>query len=309
MNSFYSNGKLLLTGEYVVLDGAKALALPTKFGQSITIQKIGYSKLIWESYTDERKLWLQVEFDIPRLRIINTTFNSNQDGGNDSLAENLQNILLETIKLNPNFLSNKQGYYVKSKLTFPRKWGLGSSSTLINNIASWANVDAFQLQFNTFGGSAYDIACSQTDNPIIYQLKNKKPTVKPVNFNPSFKDQLYFVYLNKKQNSREGIAQYKKIDSDVKELAEKISKLANEAVNCSSISNFEKIMIEHEQIISSIIKQKPVQQELFSDYFGQIKSLGAWGGDFILATGNNETQNYFEDKGFTTVIPYQDMIL
>ena len=309
MNSFYSNGKLLLTGEYVVLDAAKALALPTKFGQSIAIQKIGYSKLIWESYTDDSKLWLQVEFDLPRLRIINTTFNSNQDGGYDSLAENLQNILLETIKLNPKLLSNKQVYYVKSKLTFPRKWGLGSSSTLINNIASWANVDAFQLQFNTFGGSAYDIACSQNNNPIIYQLKDKKPIVEPVNFDPSFKDQLYFVYLNKKQNSREGIAQYKNFDGNVKELAEKISKLTNEAVNCSSISYFEKIMIEHEQIISSIIKQKPVQQELFPDYFGQIKSLGAWGGDFILATGNNETQNYFENKGFTTVIPYQDMIL
>jgi mevalonate kinase len=29
--NFYSNGKLLLTGEYLVLDGAKSLALPTKF--------------------------------------------------------------------------------------------------------------------------------------------------------------------------------------------------------------------------------------------------------------------------------------
>jgi hypothetical protein len=27
---FYSNGKLLITGEYLVLDGAKAFALPTK---------------------------------------------------------------------------------------------------------------------------------------------------------------------------------------------------------------------------------------------------------------------------------------
>jgi len=33
MASFYSNGKLLITGEYLVLDGAKALALPTKYGQ------------------------------------------------------------------------------------------------------------------------------------------------------------------------------------------------------------------------------------------------------------------------------------
>ena len=36
--TFYSNGKLLITGEYVVLDGAKALALPTKFGQSLLVK-------------------------------------------------------------------------------------------------------------------------------------------------------------------------------------------------------------------------------------------------------------------------------
>ena len=35
--TFYSNGKLLLTGEYLVLNGAVALAIPTKFGQTLTI--------------------------------------------------------------------------------------------------------------------------------------------------------------------------------------------------------------------------------------------------------------------------------
>jgi hypothetical protein len=52
-----------------------------------------------------------------------------------------------------------------------------------------------------------------------------------------------------------------------------------------------------------------VQKEMFSDYFGQTKSLGAWGGDFILATGNDDTPIYFKNKGFDTVISYQDMIL
>ena len=36
--TFYSNGKLLITGEYLVLDGAKALALPTKYGQYLTVE-------------------------------------------------------------------------------------------------------------------------------------------------------------------------------------------------------------------------------------------------------------------------------
>jgi len=309
MNTYYSNGKLLLTGEYLVLDKAKSLALPTKFGQSLSIQEIDEPKLIWESYTHNNKLWLQIEFDLPKLRIVTATFDSNEDGGKDLLAETLQKILFEAKKLNTNFLDNPQGFFVKSNLTFPRNWGLGSSSTLINNIAQWANTDAFQLQFNTFGGSAYDIACAQNNNPIIYQLIDKKPIIEPVIFNPTFKDQLYFVHLNKKQNSRESIRQYKKSGSNIEGVIEEISTLTYEAVKCSLVDDFEKIMSDHERIISSIIKRKPVQEELFSDYFGQIKSLGAWGGDFILATGNMDTPNYFNKKGYPVVIPYQKMIL
>ncbi len=312
MNTFYSNGKLLLTGEYVVLDGAKALAIPTKFGQNLSInpspEKLK-GELIWESYTDKDELWLQIVFDLPRLRIINATFDSDADGGNDALAEKLQEILLNAKKMIPEFLSNEQGFLVKSKLTFPRNWGLGSSSTLINNIAQWAKVDAFQLQFQTFGGSAYDIACAQNKHPIIYQLKNKKPLVEVLDFNPSFKDQLYFVYLNKKQNSRDGIAAYKKNTKNTSTEVDEISQLTQQISTCELVTDFEKLLAEHETIISKLIQQKPIQEQLFSDYFGQTKSLGAWGGDFILATGNDDTPNYFKQKGFETVIPYSSMVL
>ena len=309
MTSFYSNGKLLLTGEYVVIDGAKALALPTTFGQGLEINNLNEPILIWESYLNDGSQWLQVEFDLPSLKIINATFDSNKEGGDDILAENLLDILLETKKLNPSFLSKKQGLLVKSTLTFPRNWGLGSSSTLINNIAQWAGVDPFKLQRKTFGGSGYDIACAQNNQSIIYSLKDHKPWVEKVNFDPVFKDQLYFVHLNKKQNSREGIAQYQNYKKDVDTFVKRISDLTNEIIICKDLICFEKIIIEHEQIISGIIKQKPVQEEFFSDYFGQTKSLGAWGGDFILATGNEETPRYFEKKGFNTVISYEEMIL
>ncbi|MDY7396831.1 GYDIA family GHMP kinase [Aureibaculum sp. 2210JD6-5] len=309
METFYSNGKLLLTGEYLVLDGAKALALPTKYGQNLTVQKIKEDKLVWESYTDQNELWLQVEFDLPRLRIISATFDSKKDGGGDLLAEKLREILISAKKSNINFLTESTGFYVKSTLDFPRKWGLGTSSTLINNIAQWAKVDAFQLQFDNFGGSGYDIACAQNISPITYQLKGKKPIVEATNFNPDFKEQLYFVYLNKKQNSREGIATYRNFMGDINTSIEEISYLTNQIIKSKTLSDFEKLLVEHEMIISNIIQQTPVQQQLFSDYFGQTKSLGAWGGDFILATGNDDTPSYFKNKGFKTVIPYQEMIL
>jgi mevalonate kinase len=180
---------------------------------------------------------------------------------------------------------------------------------LIANIAQWAKVDAFELLRNSFGGSGYDIASAQNNDAILYQLVDEKPSVEIVNFDPVFRNELYFVHLNKKQNSKEGIKKYREFKGDIFAFAEEISILTKELLNCKWLSDFENILFEHEKLISGLIQQKPVQEEWFSDYFGQTKSLGAWGGDFILATGNDETPKYFKSKGFETVIPYRDMIL
>ena len=60
---YYSNGKLLLTGEYVVLDGATALAVPTKFGQDLIIKSIQEPELIWGSFTNTGECWFEAIFD------------------------------------------------------------------------------------------------------------------------------------------------------------------------------------------------------------------------------------------------------
>lgn len=301
---YYSNGKLLLTAEYLVLDGAKALALPTKQGQDLQVYSTNTSELLWESFDEKNTLWFSCTFSLPDLKLKTLSQNNTEN-----IAATLEHILTQAQKLNSGFLQIEQGYHIKTNLTFPRNWGLGTSSTLINNIAQWAHISAFTLLKNSFGGSGYDIACAQNNTPISYQILQEKPIVKPVNFNPVFKNQLYFIYLNKKQNSKDAIAHYKNSSKNNTAFAEEISALTDAAIACTSITNFEKIMRQHEEIIASILNQKPIQQELFSGYFGQIKSLGAWGGDFILATGNEKTPNYFKNKGFTTIIPFQNMIL
>ena len=306
---YYSNGKLLLTGEYFVLDGAKALAVPTTCGQDLIVESIQEPQLIWQSFTNEGECWLEAIFDLPKLRLANATFEAVEDGGKDTIAENLNKILKETQNLNSAFLNSEKGFLVKTKLNFPRNWGLGSSSTLINNVANWAKVDPYKLLENTFGGSGYDIACAQHNSPIFFTKHNSEIMVEEVNFNPTFIDQLYFVYLNKKQNSREGIERYKKLKGKLTSELKQISELSEAFLTCGNLSDFEKLLKEHEQIVSKTIQLKPIQKQLFSDYFGQTKSLGAWGGDFILATGNENTQNYFNQKGFSTVIPYQKMVL
>lgn len=305
---FYSNGKLLLTGEYLVLDGAKALALPTKFGQNLIVEKIVEPQLIWGSFTNTGECWFEAVFDLPKLRLVSATFNSDKEGSADFIAETLLEILEEARNLNPEFLNVDGGYIVKTKLTFPRNWGLGSSSTLINSIASWAKVDAFKLLWNSFKGSGYDIACAQNNTAVFYQIKDKNPIIEQVNFNPIFKENLFFVFLNKKQDSKEGIAKFRESQKDFSVELKRISELSEAFLVAESLQDFEKLIIEHEQIISSIIKIKPVKEKLFSDYFGEIKSLGAWGGDFVMVTGNEKTPSYFKNKGFEIVISYSEMI-
>jgi len=299
MTEFYSNGKLLLSAEYVVLDGALALALPIKFGQTLSVEPIDDKQSIWESYDADGSLWFKVSFVL-------SEFNFSVD---EPIAIQLQKILKAARELNPNFLKGNQNYKIQTKLSFSRHWGLGSSSTLINNIAQWAHINAFELQFKCFGGSGYDIACAQHNKPILYQLKDTKPIVEEVNFNPDFKDQLYFVYLNQKQNSREGIKHYQNLKGAIKNVVLEVSEISKEMLNCLNLSDFELLINQHEKIIGKLIQTKPIKEHLFSDYFGSIKSLGAWGGDFILATGNTNTPNYFKQKGYKTIIKYSEMVL
>jgi len=299
----------LLTGEYLVLEGATALAVPTKFGQDLSVEKIKEPQLIWGSFTNTGDCWFEAIFELPKLRLVNATFNSDSDGSADFIAETLQDILLETRKLNPEFLKSEQGFLVKTNLTFPRDWGLGTSSTLINNIAQWAKVDAFQLLWNSFSGSGYDIANAKHKTPILYQVNNQQPIVKKVDFTPSFSDQLFFVHLNKKQDSKAGIARFKEKREKINNEIQLVSEISKQLIQEQKLLEFEKLIQEHEKIISSIIELPTVKERLFPDYFGTLKSLGAWGGDFILATGNKDTSQYFIDKGYTTILSYSDMVL
>lgn len=326
--NYYSNGKLLLTGEYLVLDGAKSLAVPTKFGQDLSVDQIKEPQLIWGSFTNTGECWFEAVFDLQKLRLVNCSFNSDKEGNAEFIAETLLDILKEAKRLSRNFgtdfLNSENGFVVKTNLTFPRNWGLGSSSTLINSIANWAKVDAFKLLWNSFKGSGYDIACAQNDSPIFYQIKrdfSKKPVlseveilemtprIEQVEFNPNFKENLFFVHLNQKQDSKEGIAKFRERENNFDNEIKRISEISDDFLKVKSIENFNQLIVEHEQIISSIIKLKPVKEKLFPDYFGEIKSLGAWGGDFVLATGNEQTPTYFKKKGFGTILKYSEIIL
>ncbi|TAF73135.1 MAG: GHMP kinase [Flavobacterium sp.] len=301
--TFYSNGKLLLTGEYLVLDGAKALALPTKMGQNLQVVTHDKPTISWKSFDADGTIWFEDELELEA--IINY-----KEASESSVKNTLLTILHYAHLLQPNFFQETVGYQIETVLTFPKKWGLGTSSTLINNVAQWLQIDAFELLNNSFGGSGYDIACAQYDTPIFYQLENQIPNVTPVDFQPQFASNLYFVYLNQKKNSRSAIeAYFNKKNEKLEENITSISRLTNAVANAETVNSFANALQLHENELSAILELLTVQEALFSDFDGVVKSLGAWGGDFVLAISLEDPTTYFSSKGYSTVIPYKEMIL
>lgn len=309
MRRYYSHGKLLLTGEYAILDGALGLALPTQLGQSLVCEKSDEEGLHWRSLDEQKKTWFEGTFTLDPEKRIQFSSLSPHTSSSQETATVLASILERAVKVNPSFEGSLSGKTIITHLEFNRAWGLGSSSTLINNIAKWAEVDPYALLSETMGGSGYDIACAEAEGPILYHLENGRPVSENVLFEPVFTSDIYFVYLNKKRKSTDAIRQYRKVQATSAELIEHVSSLTRKLLECKELSLFETLLTEHETLLSNALQLPTVGESLFSDYHGTTKSLGAWGGDFVLATSQSDPRDYFKKKGFTVVIPYTDLIL
>ena len=307
-STFHAHGKLLLTAEYLVLDGAAALALPCRYGQRMRVSHKQSSgrKVVCRSLDAEGSEWFLGRFDVDTKSIISST--------NDAVAERFLTILTYLHRSNPLTFPEDAEVELEHQIDFARDWGLGTSSTLIYNMANWAEVDPYGLADQVFGGSGYDIACAGASGPLRYRRNSPAPRYSEVDFNPSFKNDIYFVYLGKKQNSREGIQNYRALDNEHKKphaIAE-VEELNDNILGAKTLSEFEESIQEHEGIISNIIGMPKVKDLYFSDLDGVAKSLGAWGGDFAMLTfrgGHEALKKYCQPKGFEVVISYQQMIL
>ncbi len=292
-----------MTAEYFVLDGALALALPTKAGQTfrITQEESRSPQIHWQSFDHLGQRWFEAIFAL-NGECLQTT--------DTATAERLTQIFQAIHQLTDTW--SPASTRIEARLDFPRHWGLGSSSTLIAALAEWGGVDAFRLLDLTFGGSGYDIACAFADGPILYQRREHQGHWVTFPFNPSFQEQLYFVGLGAKQDSREGIARYR----DRKPAADPgllnaVSQLTADFIRATTLADFERCIREHEQLVSKTLELPRVAEVYFSDYWGAVKSLGAWGGDFVLATsaiGYDETVRYFAERGFSEVFRYEEMV-
>lgn len=294
MTTFHANGKLLLTGEYFILDGAVGLALPTKFGQTLTVDSSEENGIFWKSLDHENNVWFQAQFS-DSLEIISAS--------NDDVAKTLRTILQHCKLIT-------QNSKLTTRLDFPNDWGLGSSSTLISLVAQWTNTDPYALLEKTFGGSGYDIACATAKNAITYQIVNRQSSIVNQSFNPTFKNHLYFLHLGTKQNSREGIQHYRNLSTDKSDYIEQISELTQKIIQANELDEFCYYLEVHENIIAGALNLQKVKEIYFIDFPGTIKSLGAWGGDFVLVASDESPElitQYFQSKGFSTILSYNEM--
>ena len=321
---FKSNGKFLLTGEYLVLKGATALALPLKKGQSLDVEILDSNEGIihWDAFYKSTAQVQSSEFRVQSSNyhwfsaVLDKNDFSIRSTDDKEKAERLSDILSKTKSLNGNIFTEPQDYKFTTLLDFDPQWGLGSSSTLINNVAEWAEINPYKLLDSTFKGSGYDIACAKSNHPIFFKLMKNDPNaisqnIETANFDPIFKDNLYFVYHGHKQSSANEIKAFlskdKNYESEIKSISE-ISRVLPEIETLSDFCYFIKI---HEEITASCLEQKRLKK-YFNDFEGEIKSLGAWGGDFFLVAtewDEEKVKKYFDSKDLDIVFKYNDIVL
>ncbi|MBG0781011.1 MAG: GHMP kinase [Bacteroidales bacterium] len=307
IQTFKSNGKLLLTGEYLVLYGANALAMPVNKGQQMEVRTTANNenpKIIWEAHKPDG-LWFCATFKLSDLSILETS---------DAIQANkLQLILITLQQLNPTIFANQQNYYFRTRMDFAPEWGFGSSSTLIVMLSRWAKINPYTLLNFSFGGSGYDIACGMVSQPIIYQLKGLLPKHRPANFDPPFKSHLYFVYQGKKQDSAKAIRKFQEETppEKINQAIQSLNKITDEVVQCKNFDVFCELLKRHETLIAGLTGLTPIQA-YYPDFKGVMKSLGAWGGDFLLAASlqnEQELMHYFKQNKLSPVFRFDDLTI
>ena len=287
-----------------MLFGARTLAMPVKYGQSLDIEEIDDDPGLMFVTHLQGKIWFGANFNSKTLEIQNTD--------DCSKACYLQELLLAARLLNPKFLKGKKKLLAVAKLNFDVNWGLGSSSSLISNIAWWANVDPYELNRLVSKGSGYDIACARSKTALFYSLTGQVPTVEHISFIPGYANNTWFVFLEKKEATEANLSiTIDKLNPKRSELKE-ISDISARFVTARSVSEIGQLMKRHDEILAEALQKKPVQSLLFIDFNGVIKPLGAWGGDFCMAVSEeNEAyvRQYFEQKGFRTVLNFKDVVI
>ena len=272
------------------------MVAPTIFGQKFTFSENLNDDILWLA-KDINGTFLEKKFSIESI--------SNPDNirAEDALLKTLAN----AYQLSNN-KKKLQGFNVESTLNYDRNFGLGSSASFLRLVADIFDCNPFSLRMNGWNGSGFDIAATTQNQLFTYSIEGDLPKVETAIFNNKLTENIFFIYTNKKQNTRDSIQRIKLNDTEKADFVAKANALTVDFQSCSS--NFELIMLmeEHEELVSFYTGYNKIKVQ-FTDFQGGIKSLGAWGGDFIMATGEKEyIYSYFKTKGLDKIYSWNEII-
>lgn len=296
-----ANAKLLLTGEYLVLKGARAIAMPLHFGQELTLYKGIPNKIVWESI-DPKGCWFSAIFD---------ALGDEMHSSISSTAKFVSTLLKSAEVLHPGFLSMLLGQKVVINADFDLQWGLGSSSSLISLVAQLAAVEGYLLHKMVSSGSGYDVIAAQQSTPFIFQLVDGMPKYSPVALPLFLSKHLFFAYLGKKQGTASCVKAF--LDSSsllLKEDINHISELSLQLLAAINVKEVCRLLEQHETVISKILGVDSIKKASFRDFNGCVKSLGAWGGDFALFCSEEPElyiRSYLDRKGLSPVFRFDEI--
>jgi mevalonate kinase len=259
--------------------------------------------LKWEAWVLGKE-WFTATVLLPEMEIVESS---------DPLkANHLVKIFFEIIEMNNGLFEPRKSYSFSTVSDFDHSWGMGSSSTLIANLARWAMIDPFELFHRLYKGSGYDVAAALAEGPILFSTANHKVTITPVRFQPSFHQHIWFVYRGQKQDTEQSLNAFSRLPEPSRQQIEMINYFTGEMLHTRHLKQFMQMMYEHETFISRLLSKETVKEEYFSDFIGEIKSLGAWGGDMMMAVSElprDYIRTYFGTKGIQPVFDFHSLIL
>lgn len=298
-----ANGKLLLTGEYLVLRSAIALAFPARKGQELEVHASDHKGTLKWTSREMGQTWFNASFQIPRISLVNAS--------DDALGRRLEDLLKTIREKNPVFLRGlTHGVRVSTDLDFPRNWGLGTSSTLLYLLAEWSGISPYELLEATFGGSGYDIACADRTHPIFYQKTGSQANIQEIDMHLPFMDRLFLGFSGVKQDSGQEVKKFLSRGEVSDDIVKRISEISREIPGARDLMDFNALIEEHEKIMSEVLGL-PAAKSNFADYPLGVKSLGAWGGDFLLFTWEDDPddlEEYLKRKGIAPVFPFREIL-
>jgi mevalonate kinase len=226
-------------------------------------------------------------------------------------ADHLRNMILACIELLPEFQEDLFRWDVETELDFSPEWGFGSSSTLTALLAEWAEVNPLDLHFMTSEGSGYDVACAIADGPIFYKLRDQSPQYHHVPFHPPFSEQIYFAWLGTKQSSSLQVERFaERVQPDYQTIHH-FSTMTEGLMDAEDLITFQELLKEHEKRLSDLLEMEMIATSRFPELPGAVKSLGAWGGDFIMIASDASEQDlysYLYEKDIKIIYRYQDLV-